>query len=165
MFSKIALCVAFSGLATTAVAQNYEVRNDVQLWSAVEQMSAGLGTGCQLGDQTGCQGYQYVQNVAGYLVATNDACLYQNDQQACQFFQQAYNDLDVNYGHYLQGYAPQLQAAMAGNNQQLYNPMGATHQERMNNINNWGQQMLANGQAHSQMMEDNHQEFLRTIRE
>jgi len=163
MSLKLICCVAFAGVATGAAAQNYEVRNDFQVWGAIEQMSSGLGTGCQMGDQNGCQAYQYVQDLAGYLIATNDACNYQGDQQACQFFQQAYYQLDNDFGQYMQFYAPQLQAMMGGGGTQMVNPMGATHEERMANINNWGQQMLDQGAANSALMDQRHADFMATI--
>ncbi len=163
MLARYALCLTFAGFTSAASAQNYEVRNDFQLWGAIEQMSSGLGTGCQLGDQNGCQSYQYVQDLAGYLIATNDGCNYQGDQQACQYFQQAYNQLDIDFGQYLQFYAPQVQAMMGGGGQ-MYNPMGSTHEERMTNINNWGQQMLENGRASQAILDQSHSGFMETLR-
>jgi hypothetical protein len=164
MLKGIALCLPAFFAGSLAEAQNYDVRNDYQVWGAIQQMSQGFGTGCQMGDQNGCQAYQYVQDMAGYLIATNDACVYQGQQQACQYFQQAYYQLDNDFGMYSQSYAPQVQAMMGGGGQ-MYDPMGATHEERMANINNWGQQMLAQGAANSALLDQRHEQFMQTLRE
>lgn len=140
-----------------AWAQGYDVRYDMQLWAAHEQMMMAYGGACQMGDQQGCAAARYLQDLGGYLMYTNDFCV-QGNQQACADFQQAYGQLDYDYGQFAAYYQPQMQVPQGG-----VNPLGATHEERMQNIHNWGQGMLAQGNANQAILDQRHADFMATI--
>jgi hypothetical protein len=121
-------------------------------------MSMAYGGACQMGDQQACAAFRYIQDISGFLMYTNEYCV-QGVQQACIDFQQAYGQLDYDYGQFSAYYQPQAPMPQGG----TVNPLGATHEERMQNIQNWGAQMQAQGAANSALLDQRHADFMATI--
>lgn len=154
-FNIAALVVCVSG---SAQAQGfYGIQNDPGVMQALSSMSMAFGQSCQMGDQQACYAYQYVQDIGNYMFGASDACL-QGNQQGCMAYMQAYQQLDADYGMFLQQYAGAQQFSGGGG-------MGMTHDQRMQEIARMGAQNTANWQARQQANDQAHQRFIESIRE
>lgn len=157
--AKVSSTIAVCCIAVAAQAQQFSgMQNDPGVMQALDQMGYAFGSACQLGDQNGCMGYNYIQQIGSYMMGASGACL-QGDQSACFAYSQSYQQLDADYGMFLQQYAGQQQG--------YYDPnySAAQHQQRMQDIYNFGAQNTANWNAQQQQNDLQHQQFIESIRQ
>ena len=99
--------LALAGLAALSAlpadAQQFQgMQSDQNLNFALQDMLNAFGYACQtLGDQNACNGYNYVQGAANYMVGASDACL-QGNTQACDAYGSAYAQMSATYQSYAQ---------------------------------------------------------------
>ena len=146
------------GLAPVAAqAQQFlPMEQDTQVQGAIFQMYSAFGNACQMGDQQACQGVQYLQNLAGYMQQASWACQ-QGQPQGCQAYQQAYYQLDADYGQFM-AYMAQMQQ------QQPMMPQ-TTHDQRLQQIQQWGQQMNQNAINSQNALDNSHAQFMEYLRQ
>ena len=77
--------------------------------------------------------------------------------QGCQAYQQAYFQLDNDYGQFM-AYMSQAQV------QQPMMP-NTTHQQRMQQIQQWGQQMNQNAINSQNALDNSHSQFMDYLRQ
>lgn len=89
--------------ALPATAQQFQgMQYDQGLNFALQDMLNAFGYACQnMGDQNACNGYNYVQGAANYMVGASDACL-QGNAQACDAYAGAYAQMSATYQSYAQ---------------------------------------------------------------
>lgn len=146
--------------ASSASAQGFMgMQNDPALIQAVNQMAMTLGNACQMGDQASCQNYNYIMQNANAMMGASNACQ-GGDQMACNYYGQYYQQMDYDYGVFSQQFSAGMAAVPPGGG---VNPLGATHQDRMDAIQNFGAQNTQNWQTHMNQMEQNHQTFMNQI--
>lgn len=165
MFRK-SLAVAvilFAGSLTPAVGQNWAQTADPQVVQALNELVQVYGGYCQQGNPQACQMVQEVQNHGGAMMNAGYDCQAMGNQQACAWYRNAYAMLEQTYAQTV--YALQQgQLAQPGGGGGGVNPLGATHEDRMLAIQNWGQERLQWGQDRSNMMEQSHENFMNTLR-
>lgn len=142
------------GVSTGAQAQG----QDPQVVQALNEMIYAFGVNCQYGNAQACQSANYIQGYGGQMLQAGTACQYGN-QQACQFYQQAYYELSGVYSQF-----QQQQWAMQAMQQQPQG-YGLTHQQRMQQIQNFGAQNTANWNARQAANDAAHQRFIESIRQ
>ena len=155
-FGALIICIV---AANVAKAQQFSgMENDPGVIQALDQMGYAFGSACQAGDQNACMGYNYIQQVGSYMAGASNACLY-GDSGGCQAYAQAYQQLDADYGMFLQQYGGQQQG--------YYDPnySAAQHQQNMQDIYNFGAQNTANWNAQQQQNDLQHQQFIESIRQ
>ena len=134
---------------------------DPQVVQALNELAMVYGNACQSGNQQACWMAQNVQSQGGMMLNAGYECQVNGNPQACAFYQNAYAQLS-------QAYAATQQAMTQGQKQQpapgYGGQMGTTHAERMQQIQNWGQERLQWGQQQQQMMDRNHERFMETLR-
>ena len=160
MLTRLAATLAISlGLLGTASADHWMQTADPQVLQALNELQGFYGSYCQAGSADGCQMVQMVEQHGMQMLNAGYECQMNGNQQACQFYAFAYQQLEQTY------YAAQQQLAQ----QQVQNPSAGyaatDHWQRMEQIQNWGQQRLDWGNQQSQMMDDSHQRFMQTLRE
>ena len=148
-----AAALAFSALSLPAQAQ------DPQVVQALNELYYVHSANCQYGNQESCWAAQYVQQRGGQMIQAGQACQYQNNQQACNFYNNAYSELSTAYNAMQQ--SQWAQQAM----QQPGAGLGTTHEQRMAEIQNWGAQNTANWNAQQATNDANHQRFIESIRQ
>jgi hypothetical protein len=135
--------------ALPAAAQQFQgMEYDQQLNFALQDMLNSFGYACQnMGDQNACAGFNYVQQAANYMVGASNACL-QGNQDGCNAYAITYQDMSTTYQSYSQAYygnqTPDITAGVAA-----IDPLGATHDDRMAAISNFG---AANTEAFNNRM-------------
>ena len=134
---------------------------DPQLIQALNELAMIYGNACQMGNTQACSMAQNIQSQGGMMLNAGFECQVNSNPQACAFYQNAYAQLS-------QTYAATQQAMMQGQIQQpspgYDGQAGTTHAERMQQIQNWGQERLQWGQQQQQMMDNNHQKFMEYLR-
>ena len=144
----------------TATATNHWMQSaDPQVLQALNELVMVYGNACQNGNPQACQMVQNVQQQGGTMLNAGYECQANGNQQACQFYQYSYGQLE-------QAYTATQQAMMQG---QFQAPQpgysdGTTHAQRMQQIQNWGQQRLEWGRQQQQMSDRNHQQFMENLR-
>lgn len=136
--------VAAIGVAVVSAACGMPAAAQVNTEMELQQLSLVFGNLCQMGNPQGCQASQYVQQGANYLQQAGMACQ-QGNPQACQAYQQGAAEVHANYMQVAQ----QLQAAGYGGggdggNGGYVDPLGQTHEQRMQAIQNFGAQNTQN---------------------
>lgn len=131
---------------------------DPQVVQALNEMLYAHGVNCQYGNQDSCWTANYIQQYGSQMLQAGNACQYGN-QQACAFYNQAYQELSWAYGEFQQ----QQWAAQAMQQQ----PQGyaLSHQQRMQQIQQWGAQNTANWNARQAANDASHQRFIESIRQ
>lgn len=153
----LATVLIWAGLATGAQAQGLvPMQNDPALMGAINQMASTLGNICQSGNPPACQMYNYIMQNANAMMGASNACQ-AGDPMGCQYYVQYYQQMDNDYGTFTRQMGGQAQMAPDGSG---YNPLGNTHEERMQAIQNFGNQNTQNWQNHISRVEQNHQQFL-----
>ncbi|WP_123642413.1 hypothetical protein [Histidinibacterium lentulum] len=144
--------IALAGLGTAASADHYMQSADPQVVGMINTIVGMYQQGCQMGNPMGCELAQMAMSEGHYLLNAGYECM-RGNQEACWFYQQgtqaAYNNM------------MQMQQAQLGGGG---NPLGATHEERMTNIHNWGQSRLEWGNQQSAIMDQRHEQFMQTLR-
>lgn len=155
-----AACALFAGAGQ---AQNQFQTADPQVVNALNEIVFLLGQGCNSGNANACALIPMVQQEGQTMLQAGHACQFNGNQQACAFYQQELFNLQ-------QGYQQVQYAAQSG---LLYQPtggggqvpgMGQTHEQRMQQIHNWGQQRLEWGNQQQQLMDQRHQQFMEMLR-
>jgi hypothetical protein len=135
--------------ALPATAQQFQgMEYDQQLNFALQDMLNSFGYACQnMGDPNACSSFNYVQSAANYMVGASNACL-QGNQDGCNAYATAYQDMSATYASYSQAvYGNQMPDTTAG--VAPIDPLGATHDDRMAAISNFG---AANTEAFNNRM-------------
>lgn len=157
---KIVALVFLSLVPGTATANNHWMQSaDPQVLQALNELMMVYGSACQTGNPQACQMVQNVQHQGGMMLNAGHECRVNGNPQACQFYQYSYGQLE-------QAYAATQQAMMQGRFQapQPGYSDGTTHAQRMQQIQNWGQQRLEWGRQQQQMVDQNHQQFMDYLR-
>ncbi|MAY87938.1 MAG: hypothetical protein CML02_14620 [Pseudooceanicola sp.] len=148
-------------IASPATADHWMQTADPPVVQALNELAMVYGNACQMGNQQACWMAQNVQSQGGMMLNAGYECQVNGNPQACAFYQNAYAQLS-------QAYAATQQAMTQGQKQQpapgYGGQMGTTHAERMQQIQNWGQERLQWGQQQQQMMDRNHERFMETLR-
>lgn len=159
---KLLVGLAFAAVATGAQAQNFTpMQNDQLLLQAINTMAYTLGGNCQSGIQASCQAYNYIMNNAGSMSQASDACL-QGNQQGCQYYVMYYRQMETDYNTFTQSMQSSGGGQYAGTGG--VNPLGETHQDRMNAIQNFGAQNTQNYQQRMDQMDRNQQSWMNSQR-
>lgn len=149
-------------LAAPVAADHWMATADPQVVQALNELVWVYGSYCQQGQPQACQAAQAVQQQGGMMLNAGYDCQVKGDPNACQFYQQAYGMLAATHGQV-------QQAMMMGQMQQPapspgVTPLGATHADRMNAIQQWGQDRTQWSQQRSLQMDAQHQRFMETLR-
>ena len=163
MFARKTLHAAALSLAafTPAAADHWRATADPQVLQALSDLASFYGQYCQTGAQVACDAYQGLQQAGTALLNASYDCKVEGDQQACGEYQTGYDNLATAY--------QKAQQLMAGGGTQPsgggVNPLGETHQDRMRAIQQWGQDRTQWGQQQMRQADQNHQNFLNSIRQ
>lgn len=160
---RILLALACAaGLGAPAAADHYYQTADPQVVQAINEMVYALGQGCNAGNAQACQAVPLLQQQAHFMLSAGYDCVAQGNQQACAFYQQQIWQLQEAY----------QQVSFAVQQGYLMRPygqpsagMGLTHEQRMQQIHNFGVQNRLNFQNRMATMDANHQQFLDYIRQ
>jgi hypothetical protein len=179
---RLAAALIALSCAAPAAADHWRQTADPQVVQALEQLVQVYGGFCQQGNQQACQ---MAQTVQGYGIAMLNAgydCQMQGNQQACAYYQNAYGMLSQTYaetaramgqfggmqpgqgGQPPQYGVPQGQWGMPQPGAGGVNPLGQTHEERMQAIQNWGNDRTQWHQNRMQQMDRSHEAFMNTLR-
>ncbi len=131
---------------------------DPQLYSMLEQMISYVSYGCQMGNPQACANVQLMQVEAQNLIQAGQYCMQTGDQNACGYYQNGVVQAQMAYSQM----AGQMQPPPAYD---PTNPLGATHEERMQAIQQFGQTNTQNFNNRMQQMDRNHQQFLDYLRQ
>lgn len=143
-----------------AAADHWMQTADPQVIQALNELSQVYGSYCQQGNPQACQMVSSIQAHAGQMLNAGYDCQVRRNQQACAWYQQYYQQLSQTYASTQQAMAQaQLTPPATG-----VNPMGATHEQRMQNIQQWGQDRLQWGQQSSAALDRSHAEFMQRLR-
>lgn len=129
---------------------------DPQLYTMLEQMISYTYMGCQMGNQMACSNAQAMQMEAQYLLQAGQYCMQTGDPNACGYYQNGAMQAQMAYTQM----AGQMQPAPAYDPN---NPLGPTHQDRMNAIQQFGQTNTQNFNDRMEQMDRNQSQFLETI--
>lgn len=153
---RISILAALLAISVTGHAKAQQ--QDPQVVQALNEMIYAFGVNCQYGNQQACQSANYIQSYGGQMLQAGNACQFGN-QQACQFYQQAYYELSGVYSQFQQ----QQWAAQAMQKQ----PQGyaLSHQQRMQQIQQFGAQNTANWNRQQAANDAAHQRFIESIRQ
>ena len=147
------------GIAGAAYSEDYMQTADPQVVQALNDMIQVYGGLCQQGNPQGCNMMQYIQQTGGQMLRAGNDCQVNGSQQACQFYQQAYRTLEQAY------YETEAAVNRGQFSSQQPGYSALAHQQRMQEIDKWGQQRLQWGQNQSNMMDQRHQQFLEYLRQ
>ncbi|TFL18253.1 hypothetical protein [Jannaschia formosa] len=166
-FLALALAALAAAGPKPAAADHYMQTADPQVVQAIQEIVWALGQGCNAGNAGACQAIPMAQQQAHMMLSAGYDCRMQNDPQACQFYQANLQQLQQSYQQVAQamqtGALMQPQGGMGGGG--AMPGMGSTHEERMQQIHNWGQQRLEWGRQNQTIMDNSHQRFLETLRQ
>ncbi|QQA41677.1 hypothetical protein [Pelagovum pacificum] len=157
-FRRIALALGFALPGATASADHFMATADPEVVYAINQIVGYYYGACQAGNQMGCQMAEMAQQEGYAMLNAGYDCMMYNYEEGCWYYNQSYQRLGMHLAQLQQA----QQSGMIGGGG---NPLGATHEERMTNIHNWGQSRLAWGQQQSQLMDQRHEQFMQTLRE
>lgn len=162
-FTTIISAAALSvGIATAAAANTWTQAADQNTAVMIYQLDQYYASGCMAGDGYSCQMQQGLYNDAMVIENAAYSCLAANDQSACYLFQNGANAVAQSY------YAAQGQASAGYVGTPYYggyDSSPAGHMDRMQQIHNWGETMLANGRASSAALDASHERFMSTLRD
>ncbi|MDQ2094046.1 hypothetical protein [Rhodalgimonas zhirmunskyi] len=162
----LGLCLSLGAVpAGEADAQQYGTPPgvDPQLYGMVSQIVMTLGNACNMGNGQACQLAQMAQQEAQVVFQAGYQCQMTGDPNACGFYQQ--NAMQIG-----QIYQQIQMAQMQGQfNQPIPGAtgpgMGLTHEQRMQQIQQMGQQSTQNWRDNGRLMDKRHQDFLNTLRQ
>lgn len=126
----LALCLT----SPMAQAQQYGPGVDPYVVMMLDQIVSYVWQRCQMGDGAACQNVQQVQIEAQNLIGAGQYCFQTNDPNACNYYMNVVGQMQqsqMQMGGQMSDYDPS-------------NPMGATHQERMDYIAGVGAQNTQN---------------------
>ncbi len=159
LFALAALASLMVWASPAARANHWMQTADPQVVQALNELIMVYGNACQMGNPQACQVTQSLQQNGSMMLNAGYECQNTGNPQACNFYNQAYGQLEQTYMATQQAMmAGQVQAAPQGYGN------GTTHAQRMQQIHNWGQQRLEWGRQQQQMMDNNHQQFLEYLR-
>jgi hypothetical protein len=162
VMKTIAFAVAVATLGMTeAKANHYMQTADPQVVNAINEMIGALSQGCNYGNSAACNAVVLLQQQAHFMLSAGYDCSQRGDQQACAFYNQNYGQLEQAYNEL----SMIMQNGGLVQNTGGGQGMGLTHEQRMQQIHDFGAQNTANFQARQATMDQNHQNFLATIRE
>ena len=159
LFPLFAAALVASGIGERAQSNHWMQTADPQVLQALNELISVFGNACQNGAQQACQMVQNVQQQGGMMLNAGYECQTSNNAQACQFYQYSYGQLEQAYYATQQAVAQgQFAAPQPGYSD------GTTHAQRMQQIQNWGEERLEWGRQQQQMVDQNHQQFLEYLR-
>jgi hypothetical protein len=141
-------------------AEHYFQTADPQLLQAVNEMIYVLGQGCQVGNALACQAIPDAQHTAHVMFSAGYDCQTQGNRAACDFYRQNIAKVEQMYGIVAQAHqtgALYQPSAGAGG---MVNPLGETHEDRMQQIHNWGQERLDFGVQSQAILDQRHADFM-----
>ena len=155
--------VALAIVAVPAKAQSVMPMVDPSLVQGIEELVARFGDACRMGEPDACQMGAMAQQ-QGYVMLDAGAACRMGNPQACVFYQQTFQMLSMQL-------AQIRQQQMVATLQQppmvvapVPDPLGATHEARMNSIEAWGQNRLAWGQQQGEIMRQRNDAFMESLR-
>ncbi len=131
---------------------------DPQLYAMLEQMISFTSYNCQMGNPQACANVQGMQAEAQYLIQAGQYCMQTNDPNACGYYRNGVMQVQMAYGQM----AAQMQPAPAYD---PMNPLGATHEDRMQAIQQMGATGTQNFNNRMEQMDQNQAQFLDYIRQ
>jgi len=146
-------------LATPAKANHYMASADPSVVAAFQQLMQVYGGACQGGHQGSCQAFQMLDQEAATTLNAGYQCAFEGNQQSCGYYQYSIGQLQQLY--------TQTEAAIAssGGNYANGGTYGTTHAQRMQQIQDWGQQRLEIGRQNSALMDQRHNSFMEMLRQ
>lgn len=156
------LLICVIGLNGPAKADHYYATADPQVLQAINQMMGMLGQACNMGNAQACNAIPLMQQQAHMMLSAGYDCRMQGNQNACNFYQQNVWQLRE----------AQQQVQMAAQQGRLMQQqggtapgMGMTHEQRMQQIHNFGVQNTQNFNNRMQRMDQNHKKFIEMLRQ
>jgi hypothetical protein len=146
-------------LLTVALAATAGPARADHLTMQVQQMAGSFMPGCQMGDPRACEALRYVVQMEQLMEQAYGACQ-QGDQNGCAMGQQAEARILSDYGRWQQA---NFGGGTAAPGYDPNNPLGATHQDRMDAISQFGSTMQGNFENRMQQMDIQQQQFLDTL--
>ncbi|MDO9526761.1 MAG: hypothetical protein Q7J57_14690 [Gemmobacter sp.] len=158
--------IALASVPFRAGADHWRQTADPQVVQALNELVQIHGGLCQQGNPQACQMLQSVQSHGSMMLNAGYDCQTQGNAQACAWYQQAYAMLSQTYAQTQQAMMQgQFSAAQTGAQYGGGQMPGSTHEDRMRQIQNWGQERLQWGADSSARMDRQHQQFMQTLRE
>lgn len=146
--------------ARPALADHWMATADPQVIQALNELAQVYGWYCQQGNPQACQMVSAIQQHAGQMLNAGYDCQVRRNPQACSWYQQYYQQLSQTYAGTQQALAQARMAPPPGG----ANPMGATHEQRMQAIHQWGQDRLQWGRESSAALDRSHEAFMQRLR-
>lgn len=157
MRSLVSAASLAAALAVTAPAAQAQMISGQQLYMMLDGVISYVYYNCQMGNPAACANVQPIQAEAEYLLQAGQYCAQTGDQNACGYFQGGVAQVQMAYNQI----AAQMQPAPAYD---PYNPLGATHEDRMMAIQQFGAMNTQIFSQRMQQMDQNHERFLDFIR-
>jgi hypothetical protein len=167
--AALALVLALPAAGAQAFHDFQGMQADQGLLQAIDQMAQTLGYGCQaMGVMEACNGYDMLMTTANRMAWASDACL-QGNPQACQGYAQDLSFMAASYQS-MTNAAGMAAGGGAGGmvgtpGYDPMNPLGATHDDRMNAIAGFGAAATGAYQDRSAQSDIAHNQFLDMIRQ
>lgn len=158
----LAAAAVSGALAHDAHADHWMQTADPQVVQALNELAQVYGSYCQQGNPQACEMVSAIQQHGGQMLNAGYECQINRNPQACNWYQTYYQMLSQTYAQTRQAL---MQAQMAPPAPAGANPLGDTHEQRMQAIQQWGQERLQWGQQQSQIMDQRHEQFMRTLRD
>jgi hypothetical protein len=143
-----------------AQADHWRQTADPQLVQMIDVVLMTYQGYCMQGYSDACTIMQSMQADAGVILNASYDCVVRQNPQACQYYQSGAQQVQ-------QVYFQLSQSNVAVAPQPGYdpnNPLGATHMDRMNNIEAFGQQNLQNYYDRGHQSDIRQQQFINMIR-
>ncbi|MCC5973228.1 MAG: hypothetical protein JJT81_04165 [Rubellimicrobium sp.] len=151
MFAVVAL--GPQGLA----ADHWRQTADPQVVMMMEQVNSIYHFHCQQGNPAACQALPMIQQLTQETLDASWFCVAEGNMNACQYYQNSAMQLSQVYMQLTQAGQSQMGAGSG------FNPLGETHADRMNAIQQFGQQNMDNFNDRMRQMDLQHEQFMSTI--
>ncbi|MEZ5715823.1 MAG: hypothetical protein R3D85_12000 [Paracoccaceae bacterium] len=149
------------GLSGPGLAQNYMMNADPQVVQAINEIAYVYQLYCSSGSAQACNALPMIQQGAQETLMLGQNCQ-MGDQNACATYQEQLWELQAAHSQAMVDFQ-QLQTAQYGGG--LGADPGLTHEQRMQQIQQWGAQNTANFNSRMEQMDRNHQSFLEMLRQ
>lgn len=157
---RYATVVLAGVLAGAGHAQNFFAGDDPQVVQAINEVAFVYQSFCNNGNMQACNMGPMIQQGGQETLALGRNCQ-MGDQAACSSYQEHLMELQAAHSQAVNAYQQLQSAQYAGQGA----GDGLTHQQRMQQIQQWGAQNQANYQSRMQQMDRSHQQFLDMLRE
>lgn len=157
LFAALACAIGLSG---PGQAQNYMSSADPMVVQAINEIIYVYQLYCNAGEMQACNTLPMIEQGAQETLALGQNCQ-MGDQAACSTYQEHLWELQGAHSQAMVSYN-QLQAAQSGGQS---GDMGLTHEQRMQQLQQWGAQNQANHDYRMQQMDQSHQQFIEMLRQ